>query len=127
MLTQNMFWQLCRFGIVGVSAAAVNFLMVVIIVENAQWDPLLANIVAFLLAFIVSYIGHRFWTFNHKTHKKSSLTKFLIVAVNSFICNEGLFAILLHTTSVHYTTALIITIFVVAIITFIFSKLWAFK
>ena len=85
MLTKKVFWQLCRFGIVGVSAAVVNYLIVVVIVEYGHWQPLLANIVAYLLAFNVSYTGHRLFTFSHKAHEKSSLTKFFVVSLTGFV------------------------------------------
>ena len=127
MLTKNVFGQLCRFGIVGLSAAAVNYLAVVAIVEYAHWNPLVANIVAYLLAFNVSYLGHRLFTFNHKQHAKKSIIKFFLVVALGFVLNESLFAILLHSTTLHYTESLLITIFSVAIITFTLSKLWAFK
>lgn len=127
MINKILFWQLFRFGIVGLSAATVNFIGVVLLVEYANLEPLIANIIAFLLAFNVSYIGHRFWTFNHKKHQSNSAPKFFIIAINSLLLNEAIFALLLHVTSLHYTVALIITIFLVAIVTFILSKLWAFK
>ena len=127
MLKKQTFWQLFRFGITGVIAASVNFFVVVLIVEYIHLKPLVANIFAYLLAFNVSYFGHRFWTFGHKAHGTSSLPKFFTVSIISFFLNEGLFALLLAKTHLHYTWALIITILIVAILSFLLSKLWAFK
>ena len=122
----SKFSQLFRFGIVGVTSAAAHFFVVVLLVKFAHLHPLISNVFAFLLAVNVSYWGHRLWTFNHKKHHHSTMLKFLIVSINSFLLNEGLFAILLHT-NLHYTYALVITIGMVAMVTFLFSKLWAFK
>jgi putative flippase GtrA len=127
MINNTLFWQLFRFGVIGCTAALVNFIGVVLLVEYLHWQPLVANILAFLIAFNVSYLGHRFWTFSHKQHASNSVFKFFLVAFIGFALNESLFALLLYATPLHYTAALIITIFLVAIITFIFSKLWAFK
>lgn len=127
MFNKQTFWQLFRFGITGTTAALVNFFSVVLIVEYAHLQPLVANIFAFLLAFNVSYFGHRFWTFGHKSHGRESLPKFFTISITCFFLNEGLFALLLAKTQLHYTWALIITILIVAILSFVLSKLWAFK
>lgn len=123
----SKFRQLFRFGIVGLTSAAAHFFMVVLLVKLVHLHPLISNIFAFLVAVNVSYWGHRLWTFNHKKHNHSTMLKFLVVSTNSFLLNEGLFAILLKFTNLHYTYAVMIAIGIVAIVTFLFSKLWAFK
>ena len=55
--------QLMRFGIIGSLAAFINFGIVILLVELWGWHPLSANAIAFLIAFQVSYSGHRYWTF----------------------------------------------------------------
>ncbi len=127
MLTRQTFWQLFRFGIVGVCAALVNYFLVVLIVEQAHWHPLVANIVAYLIAFNVSYLGHRFWSFGHKQHDHTSLPKFFSISVSGFLLNEGFFALLLRYTTLHYSEALIIAILMAALFTFTLSKFWVFK
>ncbi|MCF6777545.1 GtrA family protein [Thiotrichales bacterium 19X7-9] len=123
-----LFKQTFKFGIVGVIAAIVHFIIVSILVHFFHWYPLLANIVAFLIAYNVSYFGHKNWTF-HEHGKKISHTsniKFFIVATLSFILNEGLYGIYLLFIP-HYQLALFLTLATVPPITFILSKLWAFK
>jgi len=120
--------ELTRFGTVGVSAAAVNFAMVLLLVSFVHLRPLLANVVAFLTAFQVSYHGHKRWTFGqHNARHVSVMTKFFIVAGLSFILNEGLFALLLRETHLYYPIALLVVLLVIPPITFILSKMWAFR
>tara|TARA_R110000868_G_scaffold407985_1_gene690057 strand:+ start:13771 stop:14148 length:378 start_codon:yes stop_codon:yes gene_type:complete len=121
------FFQLMRFGIIGASAAAVNMFMLYYFVETYQLMPLVANIFAFLIAFLVSYFGHRHWTFREKQHANSSLPKFFMVAAMGFLLNEALFAVFLHVFHIYYMLALFITLIIVAVVTFVFSKFWAFK
>jgi putative flippase GtrA len=121
-------YQLFRFGVVGALAASVHFLSVYAIVSIIDLIPIIANIFAFLIAFIVSYFGHSLWTFGHKKHNHSSAaTKFFSVAVFSFIVNEGGYFLLLEYTSMHYLLSLFIVLITVPVMTFILSKYWAFN
>jgi putative flippase GtrA len=117
--------QLLRFGVIGTSAAAVNMVGVIILVECFAWQPLWANVIAFLIAYNVSFFGHRFWTFAEGNAQ--SCQKFFMVACFSFIINEGLFYMLLHWVGWWYPVALFVDLLCVAVVTFIFSKFWAFK
>jgi len=119
--------QILRFGVVGCTAALVNMLVVILLVETIDLAPLLANIFAFLIAFNVSYFGHAYWTFAniHAYHKKS-IPKFFLVASTSFILNEGLFFIFLSIFKFYYILALLCVLIIVPLFTFIMSKFWAF-
>ena len=120
------FSQLFRFASVGTLAAIVNFSIVVWLVHFFNWHPLVANIAAFLVAFQVSFFGHRFWTFNHKQHTIGSLPKFFTVAVFSFLLNEGLYSVFLAF-HIDYRLSLFFVIFIAAIFTLLLSKFWAFR
>lgn len=120
--------QMLIFGIVGIIAAGVHFILVILLVHWLHWLPLVANILAFLIAFQVSYQGHSLWTFSWQTFdQKTALRRFFIVAAGSFGLNEALFALLLHVFDWPYPYALILVLLVVPPLTFIVSKLWAFQ
>jgi len=119
--------ELPRFIIVGSSAAAVHFALVLLQVEVLDWKPLLANVLAFLLAFQVSYAGHRFWTFSDTTLQHTeSLPRFFLVASSSFTLNEAMYFLLLHYTALPYWLSLGIVLVLVAAITFVSGRFWAF-
>lgn len=119
--------QLLRFGTIGSFAALVHFSVVVTLVSLTLMHPLFANIIAFLIAFQVSYFGHKYWTFDDIAQKaKTAWLKFFTVAVLSFLLNEFLFFILLTQTQLYYPIALLIVLMIVPPFTFILSKTWAF-
>jgi putative flippase GtrA len=92
VLTSKLLKQIIRFGIVGTSAALVNFSIVVLLVESGTLQPLYANMVAFVFAFQVSYFGHRFWTFHETiTDHRVAMPKLLLISGTNFFANEGLF------------------------------------
>lgn len=128
VLNQKIFFELCRFGMVGGMAAIVNLIGVIFFVETFSLDPLLANVFAFCIAFFVSFFGHRLWSFKaHDTVIKKSLVKFLCVAIAGFLMSEALYFIFYKIIKLHYIPALILVLFIVPPITFLLSKFWAFS
>lgn len=120
--------ELPAFIIVGSVSAMVHFALVVLMVVSLSLHPLIANILAFLLSFIVSYNGHRNWTFADTTLTHTqSLPRFFLVSSGSFICNEIMYFLLLKYTPLPYWLSLAIVLVLVAILTFISGRLWAFR
>ncbi len=121
-----MILQIARFGVVGVAAMAVHWLVVVALVSLGL-APLIANVMGFAVAFNVSYLGHRRWTFASDAAHSTTLGRFFAVALGSFIINEVLYSLLLRYTHLNYQVALALVLFAVAALTFVLSRYWAFK
>ncbi|MCH9644353.1 MAG: GtrA family protein [Gammaproteobacteria bacterium] len=121
--------QIIRFGIVGSSAAFVNMIIVVLIVELLHWHPLSANLVGFLCSFNISYFGHRGYTFHGDVSNShaASIPRFLMIALMGLFMTEGLFYIFLHHLHIYYVVSLILVIGIVASINFMLGKYWAFS
>lgn len=119
--------QILKFGVIGSLAAAVHMGVVALLV-NFSLHPLFANIFGFMVAFNVSYLGHRFWTFgnNSRLSHAASAVRFWGIAVTSFAINEGLFFLFLSFTPLPYLLALFLVLLMVTPITFLLSRSWAF-
>ncbi|QEW08093.1 GtrA family protein [Nitrincola iocasae] len=121
-----MLAQVSRFIGVGVTALIVHWLVVRLLVPLGL-VPLLANVFGFVVAFNVSYFGHRKLTFKAEELSHSrTLPRFATVALSSFAVNEILYALLLTFTPLRYDLALLIVLGVVAVMTYLFSRFWAF-
>ena len=122
-MKRELFW----FGVIGISALLVHFLLVSALLVPLGMAPLLANVLAYLLAFQVSYWGHRLKTFDagHLPHSQT-LPRFFAVASLSFLLNEALYFLLLHYTPLDYRVALLMVLFCVAVVTFVCSRAWVF-
>ncbi len=121
--------QLSWFVLVGMAAALTHYLVVLGLVAGLDWHPLRANVVAFLIAFGVSYTGHRHLTFQAQglAHRQA-LPRYFAVALTSFILNQALFAYLLSAwPQWPYFVSLGVVLVMVAIVTFVSSRLWAFR
>jgi putative flippase GtrA len=123
----SLFLQLSRFAIVGVIAALVHFCVVILLVQDAQMAPLLANGVAYLCAFQVSYWGHRVWTFaaTHVLHQ-AALPKLFLAQTITFCANESLFYVFLLL-KLPYPVALLIVLSVLPLFSFLAGKYWVFE
>ena len=120
--------QITNFIIIGILASITNFVIVWAIVHLEVAKPLIANLFAYLIAFNVSYFGHRLLTFSQTTEShKSAAIKFFINVIIGLIINETVYYILLHIVGLQYLLALFITMGLVAVYTFIVSKFLVFK
>ncbi|MDF0605101.1 GtrA family protein [Neisseriaceae bacterium TC5R-5] len=123
LISTELFW----FGLVGISAMLLHFIIAAGLLIPWGVDPLLANALGFLIAFQLSYWGHRHKTFRakHIPHRQA-LPRFFGIACLSFAVNEGMYYLLLEQTSLDSRLALLLVLLSVAILTFVLSKLWAF-
>jgi len=119
--------QLTAFPIVGTAAFVTHFTVVSIAAPLGLY-PLIANVVGFLCAFSVSFVGHDRFSFpaNGMRQRPTALRRFLVVAIAGFAVNETAYWLLLRFTELDYRFALIIVLMAVAAGTFVCSKYWAF-
>lgn len=120
--------QTLQFVGVGGAAAATHLAVVFLLVQGLGMAPLVANVLAFLVAFVVSYNGHAWFTFSHHGARGwSVVAKYFAVASLSFVVNELLYWVALHWLHWHYFWSLLGVLVLVAVGTFVLSKFWAFR
>jgi len=119
--------QIGWFIVVGATAALVHWLVVVALVGASGLAPLIANIIGWLVAFLVSFTGHYQLTFRHQRGSLlRSVKRFFMLSAAGFLVNEASFAVLLYKTDVPYELLLGLVLVGVAFLTFIASRFWAF-
>jgi putative flippase GtrA len=124
--TLNLKQRLIYFIIIGAAAASVHLMTVLNLVACLQWQPLTANILAFLVAFNVSFLGHKYLTFARLHQEKQlRLPHFFLIAASAGIMNELCYYALLRYTQLNYMLALILVLVGVSIYSFVCSRFWA--
>lgn len=119
--------QVIRFGLIGIGATVIH-LAIGLMLIHAGWSPLIANVVAFVFAFFVSFAGHFGYTFaGQSTDPASAFVRFIVVAVVGFSFNETVLAIMLQFDVMEKATAFVLSTLAAAIITFVLSRNWAFR
>ena len=121
-----------QFVLVGGAAAATHLMAVALWVHWAGMAPLVANGLAFLMAFVVSYNGHACLTFARARARGWAVVgRYFAVASLSFAVNELLYAAALRWLNWNYLVSLLMVLMLmlmlVAVGTFALSKIWAFK
>lgn len=114
------------FVVVG-ACAALTHMLVFALTQAAVW-PELANAFGFVVAFCVSFVGHRRLSFaDAQAPFWPSLRRFAVTALGGFVTNEALFVVLLRGLDWPSWLALFTALVVAAGQTFVLSRFWAFR
>ena len=119
--------QIGRFGIVGVAATVVHGASLYLFVEWALLNPVVANSCAFLIAVVVSYVGHYRWTFNATSAHMNTFTKFFILALSGFLLNALIMEVVTNVAGLHYFIGFAIIVLTVPVATFVIGRHWVFR
>lgn len=128
----SMTVELACFVAIGLAASATHFVAALVLIERVGLAAWLANIVAFLCALPVSYLGHSLVTFPAKTYgrdaalTKRSFRRFTLLALSGFAVNQTSVLIFIEQLGWPHRPVLLVTILVVAGGIFSASKVWAF-
>lgn len=121
-MSASTFWFLA----VGGTAAFTH--MAVFALAQGQMLPEMANALGFLIAFFVSFAGHRLLSFKDAgTSVGTSLGRFAVTALAGFASNELIFMLLLRGLGWPALLALFVALVFAAGQTFLFSRFWAFR
>jgi putative flippase GtrA len=119
---RTAFW----FLVVG-SSAAFTHMAVFALASPWMW-PELANATGFVVAFFVSFAGHRWLSFQDaETSLLQSLKRFAVTAIAGFIANELMFVLLLRGFELPSWVALFFALVFASAQTFLLSRFWAFR
>ena len=121
-MSASTFWFLAVGG-----AAAATHMVVFALAQGHMW-PELANALGFVIAFGVSFTGHRWLSFKDAgTSVATSLRRFGITALAGFASNEIVFVVLLRGLGLPSLLALFLALVFAAGQTFVLSRFWAFR
>src|SRR5690606_34475619 len=121
--TSSLLFQVARYGVVGSLASLTQFLVVVAFVSIHLLNPIPANLIGYLCGFVVSFTGHKKWTFtNSKKAMHEALPMFLLITGINFSLNQGCFYTFLAILHFHYCYALLSAMLIAAVVTFTLAK-----
>ncbi|MGF1484058.1 MAG: GtrA family protein [Opitutales bacterium] len=118
--------RILRFAAIGGVATLVHFLTYAAMLELAGLPPLIANTVAFGVAFVVSFVGHRWITFRCRRNFLQSLPRFFSLALAGFGLNQLLVYLSVYPLGLGEYPGAIAAVVVVPVFTFMLSRLWVF-
>lgn len=116
-----------KFGLVGVLNTAINWI-VFILLNMLGMYYIFANIIAYSLSTLNSYIWNSKWVFKYSGNNlKETTAKFIVLNVIGLILNTSILYILVDIIGLYKIVSLIITTAIVMIFNYFINKLWVFK
>jgi putative flippase GtrA len=119
--------RLFKFASVGIAATLVHYISALAAAIYLAMHPEIANIIGFLVAFMVSFMGHWRWTFrDHAARFRQAMPAFALLAMAMFLINALILHILLAHFSFRFELSLFFAQAFIVAITYAASKYWAF-
>ncbi len=117
--------QYGRFGLVGLTATGVHVAVFTALLELTDSAGWLANLPAFSLAVVVSYLGHFYWTFPGSD--RGSFPRFVATAIFGLTLNTLAAFVIVDLLDLPYIWAIAVMVLVVPVLVFLLAKFWAFR
>lgn len=122
-----VFIQVSRYSLIGVVAASVHYFVAITCAWYWNWSISFTNVIAFLCAVWISFLGHRYFTFKEqRSTSQKSCTKFFTVAILGFVFNETTLVFLNNLKLFSVQVNLFLAIAATAALTFILNKHFTF-
>jgi putative flippase GtrA len=115
------------FAAVGIAATLVHAAVGLTLESAAALSAFVANLIAFSVAFLVSYFGHRRFSFRSEAAHSRALPRFGAVALTGLALNQMLVLAIVNGGGLPYAVALAVIVATVPALTYVLSRLWAFR
>jgi len=119
---QRLTVQGVRFAIVGLSATCVNSGVFVVLVHLGL-SGVFSTILAYAVAFLISYFGHSSWTFE----SKGKLHRFLAASLLGLAMNTAISYVLVDAMASPAWIAAMLMMSLTPVLTYLVMKLWVFQ
>jgi putative flippase GtrA len=121
------FLYAARFLAVGGIATLTHLTVALSLIHLLIMHPMVANTLAFLTAFGLSFAGNYYWTFGEPGNLRATMHRFLLVSSSAFAVNTILLAALISTGWLTPLDATLLAALVIPALTFTASRWWAFR
>ena len=126
-LLKTVLGRFSRFTSVGAVGTGFHYFTLIVLVEGARSDPVLATTIGAVVGALVNYRLNRQFTFRSSKPHREALTKFFVVATVALCLNATAVFWLVSIVGLQYLIAQIISTALVLIVTFSGNYLWTFN
>ena len=116
-----------RFFLVGLAATFTHMFFIWLLINKALLNVYYANFYSFLIAFLVSFIGHFYWTFKERPQFVLAFLKMLVVSISTFFLNTLALTFFIEFFSFLDLNAALAAASIAPLLSFIGMRLWVFK
>ena len=119
--------EFIRFIIIGGTATALHYLILIALVQTGAADAVVASSIGFSVSAVLNYVLNRSLTFKSRARHIDSFPKFFLVAITGLLINGSIIWLLLATGLMHYLLAQVIATGTTLIWNFLLNKFWTFR
>jgi len=119
--------QFLRFAGAGAIGTAVQYLVLIVLVQLAWAEAVAASFIGFVCGALVNYLLSRRYVFNSSLPHREAVFKFFIVAVVGLGINTMIMAAGMHLLNLHYLLVQVIATGFVLLWNFAGNKSWTFR
>ena len=119
--------QASRFAVMGVLATLVHVCAAYLANLVQDLNPFAANLIGFLCAFWVSYLGNFHWTFRGSAGHAVHVRRFAISSALCFLLSNGIVAFIHSLLHLPFIVALSAIAVFIPPLSFALAKFWAFR
>lgn len=125
-IIRNNFREVFFFGVVGILATLTHYFCALVSHEKLLISIYIANLIGYLCAVAVSFIGHSLLTFNVGL-KLKFLGPFILVSVSTFFVSECVLWVLQDVMRLDPRISIAIIVITIPVISYILNKFWVYK
>jgi putative flippase GtrA len=120
--------EIIRFGVVGLTATAMHYLTLILMVELLAIPPTLANGLAFLCALFITYLGQSLWVFQERSqHSITQMLRFTVSLGVGLLSNMAIMAVSMHALGLGYQNGFLLSLLLVPVLSFMINRFWVFN
>ena len=119
---RELLHQLGKFASVGVVATVLHVVSALGLNSGLAVAPLRANVVAFVVATIWSYLGNWIWTFEAKARFQQSAPRFFAMSLGCFGVNQSIVYVVTELRHLPMWIAMVPVVVLVPLFSFWLSK-----
>lgn len=127
MTERPLVHQVPLFAIVGACATLTHVLVALAARELGGVSPMQANFAGYLMAVGVSYVGNARLTFRRRALHGPQIARFIVVSLLGLALTQGLTWLLVERMGWPFWMALGVVAVAVPALSFVLSRLWAFR
>ena len=116
-----------KFGLIGALATFIHLLIVWTLINAMLLAPLLANTIAYIVTFCISFSGHYWWTFKSNQNTLKALKFYFLISLGAFIMNSLVLWVVLLMNWLNSSLAALFSAALISVFTFLASRYWGFK
>ncbi len=121
-----MYAQLIKYGTAGAVGTAVQYAILIGLVEVLHGDPVVASTLGAIAGAVVNYLLNYHYTFRSRRPHASSLAKYMVVSAAGIALNAVVLAGATTWLGMHYVGAQVAATVIVFFMAFAVNRVWTF-